>query len=150
MAKWKCPVFGCDVWVRAPDVRPVHAKAPNPFFQGKDPHCPTHGVDLDWFPDLVAPEPEKVARHPGYTLSGELKTSYSIKEQPDVRKQVSSVMGITDKGHKTHGSNFSSPQTLKQIIDNLFMPITGTQRDVAAEAIIEAYGYDPRTGLMAT
>jgi hypothetical protein len=39
------------VWVGAPTVRPVHAKAANPNFQAKDPHCPTHLVDLVWTPD---------------------------------------------------------------------------------------------------
>ena len=64
MAKWKCPVPGCDKWVLAPDVRPIHAHAPNPAFQAKDPHCPDHLVDLIWTADATAPsllQPEVAA-----------------------------------------------------------------------------------------
>ncbi|WP_291296436.1 hypothetical protein [Elioraea sp.] len=148
MAKWTCPIEGCDVWVGAPSVRPVHKAALNPFFQGKDPHCPTHFVDLRYEPDPVPPDPAKVAKHPGYTLNKELLTSYSIKDQPELRKDLSKLMGIPDKGHKTHGKNFTSAQTMKQVIDNLFATTQGTMRDSAAEAVIRALGYDPRTMMM--
>ena len=53
MATWKCPIPKCTTSVLAPDIRPVHAKAPNPAFQAKDPHCPIHLVDLEWTPDPV-------------------------------------------------------------------------------------------------
>jgi hypothetical protein len=59
MAMWKCPVQHCTVFALAPPQRPVHAVAANPMFQAKDPHCPTHLVDLQWTPD---PEPEDVAQ----------------------------------------------------------------------------------------
>jgi hypothetical protein len=156
MAKWECSL--CGMTVGAPDVRPVHAVSPNPNFQGRDPRCHEDehkakgwfdGVPMVWKPDLAKPEPEKVAKHPGFSLSGELKTSYSINDQPKIRNEVSGVMGIIDKGHPTHGANFSSPQTLKQIIDNLFATLVGTKREEAAEAVKARYGYDPRTMLMA-
>lgn len=156
MATWACPL--CGMTVGAPDVRPVHAVAPNPNFQGRDPRChdPKHkdlgwfdGVPMVWKPSLAKPEPEKVEKHPGFSFSGELLTVYGINEQPAVRREVAKLMDIVDKGHKTHGSNFSSPQQLRQIIDNLFTPIMGLKRDQAAEAIIKAYGYDPRTQMMA-
>lgn len=52
MAKWICPFWGCDVWAYAPNVRPVHPKTANPNFQGKDPHCPVHQVDLTYTQDV--------------------------------------------------------------------------------------------------
>jgi hypothetical protein len=54
MAKWVCYVDGCNVYALAPNVRPVHAEAPNPFFQAYDPHCPVHKIPLNWVPDFVA------------------------------------------------------------------------------------------------
>jgi hypothetical protein len=54
MPKWICPVPNCPTWALAPATRPVHAKAPNPSFQAKDPHCPTHLIDLVWTPDSGA------------------------------------------------------------------------------------------------
>lgn len=51
MPKWICPVPTCDIWAFAPSVRPVHARAANPFMQAKDPHCPKHGCDLEYTPD---------------------------------------------------------------------------------------------------
>lgn len=78
-------------------------------------------------------------------LHKDLLESYSYKEWPDKRKEVAAVMGIEDKGHSSHGSNFKGNQTLKQIIDNLFAKVSGDKRKAAAEAVIKAYhGYDPR------
>lgn len=53
MPKWVCPMYGCDVWVYAPSRQPVHAIAPNPYFQSRDPHCPTHSCELVWTADVV-------------------------------------------------------------------------------------------------
>lgn len=77
-------------------------------------------------------------------LPAALATKYSIKQQPGVRSDVAKVMGIDDKGHEKHGANFSSAQTLKQIIDNLFKPVAKQQQaaDVAAR-LKQRYGYAP-------
>lgn len=61
MPKWICPVPHCKTWAYAPKVRPVHVASPNPNFQAKDPHCPTHHLDLEWTPDAGADEEEEVA-----------------------------------------------------------------------------------------
>ena len=64
MAKWICPVQHCKIWANAPAVRPLHAKAPNPAFQGKDPHCPIHHLDLEWTPDEEEAETTAAATGP--------------------------------------------------------------------------------------
>jgi len=58
MPEWICPEEGCPIWVFAPEVRPIHAIAPNPNFQAKDPHCPIHKVPLVWTPDAVQSAPD--------------------------------------------------------------------------------------------
>ncbi|HEU4558085.1 MAG TPA: hypothetical protein VFS20_09555 [Longimicrobium sp.] len=77
-------------------------------------------------------------------IPAELAVRYSIKQQPGMRAAVARVMGIEDKGHKKHGSNFDSPQTLKQIIDNLFETVSSAQAAEVAERLVRRYGYDPR------
>lgn len=59
---------------------------------------------------------------PVYTL---LSQSYDYKETPTVRRDVARVLGLTDKGHSSHGSNFKGSQTLRQIIDNLTDTVEG-------------------------
>jgi len=73
-----------------------------------------------------------------------LRERYSINQQPDVRAQVAGVMGIADKGHEQHGANFDAPQTLKQIIDNLFARVSDAQSAAVAARLVQRYGYDPR------
>lgn len=73
--------------------------------------------------------------------------SYSIKEQPEIRSAFASALGILDKGHKTHGSNFTSPQTKKQIMDNLLEPCrnswpTTKWKEMCQKCII-TFGYNP-------
>jgi hypothetical protein len=58
------------------------------------------------------------------TRPGALSERYSIKQQ--------------------HGANFDSPQTLKQIIDNLFATVSGAQAAAVAGKLMARYGYDPR------
>ena len=54
-----------------------------------------------------------------------LMESFSYKEWPDVRAEVARVLGIKDKGHSTHGSNFKGDQTLRQVIKNLVETVKG-------------------------
>ena len=78
------------------------------------------------------------------SLPAHLKESFTIKDQPAKRREVAAVMGIADKGHATHGSNFTASQTLKQIIDNLFETVSSAQSAEVAERLVKRYGYDPR------
>ncbi|MCK0121512.1 hypothetical protein MWU61_13245 [Loktanella sp. F6476L] len=56
MPKWICSTPWCDTWVFAPSVRPVHAVAPNPSMQARDPSCPKCQVPLEYTEDaIVAP-----------------------------------------------------------------------------------------------
>ncbi|TXL74077.1 hypothetical protein FHP25_17870 [Vineibacter terrae] len=59
---------------------------------------------------------------PQYT---NLATVYTNKEAPDVRADVVRVLRVQDKTHSTHGANFSSNQTLRQIIDNVIAKVQG-------------------------
>ncbi|HET7463820.1 MAG TPA: hypothetical protein VFJ82_21370 [Longimicrobium sp.] len=74
----------------------------------------------------------------------DLLTKYSIKEQAAKRIEIAQVMGIKDKGHKTHKGSFSAAQSLPELIKNLFQPVAEAQRDEVAQRLLDAYGYDPR------
>ena len=54
-----------------------------------------------------------------------LSESFSYKQWPDVRADVSRVLGLKDKGHSSHGSNFKGDQTLRQVINNLLDTVQG-------------------------
>lgn len=75
----------------------------------------------------------------------DLDTSYKINAQKAVRDEVAFALELTDYGHKSHGSNFSTPQTLKQIIKNIYgLYKTNDKNGVIAERSVKVYGYDPR------
>ena len=59
-----------------------------------------------------------------------------------VRRDVARVLGIQDKGHAHHGSNFSGQQTLKQIIQNLFAGVQGDkEQGRVRDQIHTQYGF---------
>ena len=59
-----------------------------------------------------------------------------------VRRDVARVLGIQDKGHAHHGSNFSGQQTLKQIIQNLFAGVQGEKEQGRVRDQIQTqYGF---------
>jgi hypothetical protein len=61
---------------------------------------------------------------PAYT---DLKETWMANkpEFTKVRADVARVLGILDKGHTHHGSNFSGTQSLEQIIRNLVSKVEG-------------------------
>lgn len=73
--------------------------------------------------DLV-PLVAVVQAGPKYT---DLNTPFNASASPDVRRDVARVLGIEDKHHNTHGSNFSGTQTLRQIIADVVSKVTGQQ-----------------------
>ncbi len=93
------------------------------------------------FRDLFRPERQERAQL--QRIPDELRVSYSIKDQPGLRREIAANLGIDDKNHSQHGSNFDSPQTVKQIIDNIFATASGDLRRQAAERCLKHYGYDP-------
>jgi hypothetical protein len=40
-----------------------------------------------------------------------------------LRRDIATFLGITDKGHSAHGSNFAGNQSVKGTIDNLLYPL---------------------------
>ena len=59
-----------------------------------------------------------------------------------VRRDVARVLGIQDKGHAHHGSNFSGTQTLRQIILNLYSNVQGAQELDRVRGLIKTkYGF---------
>lgn len=60
-----------------------------------------------------------------------------------VRRDVARVLGIDDKTHSHHGSNFSGTQTLRQIILNVFSTVQGDQQQNTIRVLIrQKYGFD--------
>lgn len=78
-----------------------------------------------------------VVAGPSYTA---LDTQYNGNSTQDVRNDVVRVLGITDKGHIQHGSNFSGPQTLRQIIKNVLAKVTkGTPEWTRVEGLLQKH-----------
>lgn len=76
-------------------------------------------------------------------LSSELTQSYSITEATKLRGELCTLWNITNKSHKTHGSNFSGNQTLQQLIQNIVEPVAeGAERDRVRLLCIAKYHYD--------
>lgn len=81
-------------------------------------------------------------------LSAELLTELSVKEAAAMREKLCKDLGINNKSHKSHGSNFSSNQTLVKLIEDITTPVTGGLIVEVRAKIIKAYGYDYVTGEM--
>ncbi len=58
------------------------------------------------------------------------------------RNEVASYLGITDKTHSAHGSNFPGTQTLRQIIENLYAKVSTTDAARVNALCIKHYRYD--------
>jgi hypothetical protein len=73
---------------------------------------------------------------PTYT---NLEDSWNVgAEYSKVRKEVAAVLGINDKGHTQHGSNFSGTQSLRQIILNLVDKVAGKVAVADMRSLIKA------------
>jgi hypothetical protein len=81
-------------------------------------------------------------------LSDDLQESLSIKVATERRAQLCQAWGIDNKSHKQHGSNFSSPQTLVNLINNIVEPVQGADRERVRGLIIEQFQYDINSKLM--
>jgi hypothetical protein len=95
--------------------------------------------DYNTVPQAVTPQP---SGPPVYTNLDDSwaanKGKYTV-----VRRDVARVLGIDDKTHSHHGSNFSGTQTLKQIISNVFATVQGDQQQNTIRVLIrQKYGFD--------
>jgi hypothetical protein len=82
-------------------------------------------------------------------LSDALLEELSTAEAAIWRANACRRWGITNKSHKSHGSNFSSNQTVVNLINDIVTPVQGDLRRTVREAVIEEFGYDIDTQGMA-
>ena len=81
-------------------------------------------------------------------LSDELLTEVSAKEAQKLRTTLCQRWGINNKSHQSHGANFSSSQTVVNLIHDITGPVQGGLINSVRAAIIKDYGYDYLTGEM--
>lgn len=88
------------------------------------------------------------ASGPVLTLRPPLTDNVLSSEAASVRNALCTRYGIANKSHKSHGSNFSSNQTLANLIGDIVAPVTGELRTRVRQAIIDDYSYDIDSGTM--
>ncbi len=81
-------------------------------------------------------------------ISDELKEQLKIQDATEKRAELCQLWGIDNKSHKTHGSNFSAPQSLMQLINNIVDPVQGADRERVRQLVIKKYSYDIDTQMM--
>lgn len=79
---------------------------------------------------------------PAVPLSDALLESKSIQDATALRSELCERWAITNFSHKTHGSNFSSPQTVVQLIHNIVEKLEGPTRARVRLRVIDDYQYD--------
>ncbi len=82
------------------------------------------------------------------SLSSELAASISSGNAAKLRGQLCQKWGITNKSHVSHGSNFSSNQTVASLLNDITAPLRGSLRTEVRDLIISDYGYDIDTQMM--
>lgn len=81
-------------------------------------------------------------------LSDELTQLYSADQAAQLRDKLCSQWGMPNKSHKAHGKNFSSPQTLVNLIHDIVSVLQGGLRNQVRQMIIKQYNYDIDTQMM--
>lgn len=81
-------------------------------------------------------------------LSEALTEQLSTDEAANLRGTLCKRWGITNKSHKSHGSNFSSNQTVANLINDIVAPVQGLLRAEVRQAVLEMYSYDIDTQMM--
>ena len=61
-------------------------------------------------------------------------------KQNKLRKEIAAALGLKDKGHATHGSNFDGNQTTEQLIDNLLKGWLKGKNKTQAKALLDKIG----------
>lgn len=82
-------------------------------------------------------------------LSDALQEILPIDKANKLRNELCQRWGIPNKSHATHGANFSSNQTLVNLINNIVIPVQGQLRTTVRQLVIQDYGYDIDTKEMA-
>jgi hypothetical protein len=90
-------------------------------------------------PYVLTPEP----------LSAELLTQLNIQAATTRRGELCGAWSINNHSHKSHRGNFSAPQTLVQLINNIVTPLIGAERERVSILVIRDFGYDIDTQRMA-
>lgn len=81
-------------------------------------------------------------------LSDDLLVQLNIQNATQRRADLCRRWGIENKSHKTHGANFSAPQSLVQLINNIVEPLQGADRERVRQLVITDYQYDIDTRMM--
>lgn len=81
-------------------------------------------------------------------LSAELLESKRIQDANELRAELCTRWGIANFSHGTHGANFSAPQTVVQLINNIVERLEGATRERVKQAVIRDYQYDIDTKSM--
>jgi len=85
---------------------------------------------------------------PVIPLSRELLEQLNIQNATDRRGRLCQEWGIVSHSHRTHGSNFSAPQTLVQLINNIVEPLQGAERQRVRDLVITQFSCDIDTQTM--
>ena len=75
-------------------------------------------------------------------LSADLLAQVNTSQAATLRSQYCTRWGIDNKSHASHGSNFSSSQTVVNLINDIVSPVSGTLRDSVRRAVMTDFGYD--------
>lgn len=81
-------------------------------------------------------------------LSPDLLAIVGTSEGATRRAFYCTRWGIANKSHASHGANFSSNQTLVNLINDIVTPVIGELRRSVRTAIMTDFSYDIDTGEM--
>ena len=99
--------------------------------------------------DCICTPPKKIVGVRIVTpLSDALTRLLSTGEAATLRNSLCTRWGIANKSHASHGANFSSNQTVANLINDIVTPVIGTLRNTVRTAVINAYQYDIDTSEM--
>lgn len=95
--------------------------------------------------DCNSKRPDKVkALTVVFTAPDALQESVAAgAETAKYRRTMAALLGIKDKNHAPHGSNFNQAQSKWQIIANLMEPVQGDLRTTAEATLNNTYGWYP-------
>jgi hypothetical protein len=85
---------------------------------------------------------------PPVPISTELQTQMRIQVAATRRAELCRDWGIVSHSHSAHGSNFSAPQSLVQLINNIVEPLVGAERQRVRDLVIRDFQYDIDTQTM--